>query len=301
MTKKMIIKQDTVTFPLFRTMLFVAALLLGALTSCISTKNLSTAPQISDDSDFIPAEILWQSVTQGIDRFDFENPALPLIYHAVRIDLTNEALELVYYPDLQTKIDKSDHFAGLTTLDFARRNKCTVAINASPFDGRFRRKKIIGLHSIDHTVLAAPNNRYAALAFSKATDGKGYSAHLIKNQTVDCAEKYDFVFGGFFAVLTDKVILPYNEIYNSRTGAGISKDGKTLYLLLVEGEEPGRSSGLTYPQCAKIFAAMGCSNALEFDGGGSSQLCINGASVLNYKSTPLQANSFGFRTSIEED
>ena len=301
MTKKMIIKQDTVTFPLFRTMLFVAALLLGALTSCISTKNLSTAPQISDDSDFIPAEILWQSVTQGIDRFDFENPALPLIYHAVRIDLTNEALELVYYPDLQTKIDKSDHFAGLTTLDFARRNKCTVAINASPFDGRFRRKKIIGLHSIDHTVLAAPNNRYAALAFSKATDGKGYSAHLIKNQTVDCAEKYDFVFGGFFAVLTDKVILPYNEIYNSRTGAGISKDGKTLYLLLVEGEEPGRSSGLTYPQCAKIFAAMGCSNALEFDGGGSSQLCINGASVLNYKTTPLQANSFGFRTSIEED
>lgn len=300
MTKKMIIKQDTVTFPLFRTMLFVAALFLGALTACTSTKGLST-PQISDDSDFIPAEFLWQPVTQGIDRFDFENPALPLIYHAVRIDLTNEALELVYYPDLQTKIDKSDHFAGMTTLDFAKRNKCTVAINASPFDGRFRRKKIIGLHSINHTVLAAPNKRYAALAFSKTPDKKGYSAHLIKNQNFDCAEKYDFVFGGFFAVLIDKVILPYNEIYNSRTGAGISKDGKTLYLLLVEGEEPGRSAGLTYPQCGKIFAAMGCSNALEFDGGASSQLCIKGASVLNYKTTRLQANSFGFRTSIEED
>lgn len=301
MTKKMIIKQDTVTFSLFRIMFFVVALFLGALTACTSTKGITSTPQITDDSDFIPDEFAWQPVAPGIDSFDFENPALPLIYHAVRIDLENEALELVYYPDLQTKIDKSDHFAGLTTLDFARRNKCTVAINASPFNGHFRNKKIIGVHSVNGTQLAAPNNRYAAIAFSNAPDGKGYSAHLIKNQNFDCAEKYDFVFGGFFAVLIDKVILPYNEIYNSRTGAGISQDGKTLYLLLVEGEDPSRSAGLTYPQCGKIFAAMGCSNALEFDGGGSSQLCLKGASVLTYKTTRLQANSFGFRTSLEEE
>lgn len=301
MTKKMIIKQDTVTFPLFRIMLFVVALFLGALTACTTTKSLSTAPQITDDSDFIPSEFTWQPVTQGIDRFDFENASVSLIYHVVKIDLSNENLELICYPDEHTKISSSGTFAGLKTQDFAQGNNCTVAINASPFDGRFRNKKIIGVHSVNGTQLAAPNNRYAAIAFSNAPDTNGYIARIIKNQTADCTENFDFVFGGFFAVLIDGELLPYNEIYNSRTGAGISQDGKTLYLLLVEGEEPARSAGLTYPQCGKIFAAMGCSNALEFDGGGSSQLCINGASVLNYKTTRLQANSFGFRTKLEEE
>jgi hypothetical protein len=295
----MISKNRTVTFSIFRALLVVAALFLGALTACTSTKSLTTAPQITNDSDFIPGEFTWQPVTQGIDRFDFENALVPLIYHVVKIDLSNENLELICYPDEHTKISSSGTFAGLKTQDFAQGNNCTVAINASPFDGRFRNKKIIGVHSANGRQLAAPNNRYAAIAFSNAPDSNGYIAHIIKNQSADCAENFDFVFGGFFAILIDGELLPYNEIYNSRTGAGISQDGKTLYLLVVEGEEPARSSGLTYPQCGKIFAAMGCTNALEFDGGGSSQLCINGTSVLNYKTSRIQANSFGFKTNPE--
>ena len=298
----MISKTRTVTFSIFRALLLVVALFLGALTACTTTKGLTTTPQITDDSDFIPKEFSWQPVTPGIDHFDFENVSVPIIYHAVRIDLSNENLELVCYPDEQTKISSSGTFAGITTQDFSQHNNCTVAINASPFDGRFRNKKIIGIHSVRGTQLASPNNRYAAIAFSNApdTNGNGYIAHIIKNQSADLAENFDFIFGGFFAVLIDGEILPYNEIYNSRTGAGISQDGKTLYLLVVEGEQPSQSAGLTYPQCGKIFAAMGCANALEFDGGGSSQLCINGTSVLTYKTSRLQANSFGFRATPKE-
>ena len=286
------------TFSVFITVM-VAGLFSGFLFSCTSTKSLSTTPQITDDSDFIPKDFSWEPVASGIDRFDFENAAVTLVYHAIRIDLTNEELELVCYPDANTKISSSGTFKGITTQDFANKNNCIVAINASPFDGRFRNKKIIGVHSVNGRQLAAPNNRYAAIAFSNTPDSNGYSALIIKNQTADCAENFDFVFGGFFAVLIDGELLPYNEIYNSRTGAGISQDGKTLYLLVVEGEEPARSTGLTYPQCGKIFAAMGCTDALEFDGGGSSQLCINGTSVLNYKTSRIQANSFGFKTNSE--
>ena len=296
----MISKKRTVKFSFFFTRLLVVALFLGALTACTTTKGLTTTPQITNDSDFIPKEFSWQPVTPGIDRFDFENVSVPIIYHAVRIDLSNENLELVCYPDEQTKISSSGTFAGITTQDFSQRNNCIVAINASPFDGRFRNKRIIGIHSVMGTQLASSNNRYAAIAFSNDTNGNGYIAHIIKNQSADLAENFDFIFGGFFAVLIDGELLPYNEIYNSRTGAGISQDGKTLYLLVVEGEQPSQSAGLTYPQCGKIFAAMGCANALEFDGGGSSQLCINGTSVLTYKTSRLQANSFGFRATPKE-
>lgn len=290
----MILKHRALTFSVF-IMVVVAGLFSGLLFSCTSTKSLSATPQISGDSDFIPDEFSWLPVSAGIDRFDFENAELPLVYHAVRIDLSNETLELVCYPNLQTKIDKADHFAGIKTQDFAQKNNCLVAINASPFDGRFQKKKIIGIHSVQGIVLAGPNNRYAAITFSKNHDTPGLHASIIKNQTSDCARQYDYVFGGFFAVLDEGDVLSYNEIYNSRSGAGISKDGKILYLLVVEGEQAARSTGLTYPQCAKIFKAMGCSNALEFDGGASSQLCINGTSVLNYKTNRIQANSFGFK------
>ncbi len=287
------LKLEKLTYRFFR--IFVAAaVLLIFFTGCVSTKNVPT-PQITDDSDFIPKDFFWEPVASGIDRFDFENAAVPLVYHAVRIDLSNEDLELVCYPDANTKISSSGTFKGITTQDFANKNNCIVAINASPFDGRFRNKKIIGVHSINGTELASSVNKYAALAFSKANDTPGLYATIIKNQSDDCAANFDFAFGGFFVVLEEDEILPYNEFYNSRSGAGISQDGKTLYLLVVEGEQPSRSSGLTYPQCAQIFKAMGCTNALEFDGGGSSQLCINGTSVLNYKTKRIQANSFGFK------
>ena len=290
----MILKHRAFTFSVFITVV-VAGLFSGVLFSCTSTKSLSTTPQITDDSDFIPAEFSWEPVASGIEHFDFENATVPIVYHGVRIDLSNEELELVCYPDEDTKISSSGAFKGITTQDFAQKNNCITAINASPFDGRFRNKKIIGVHSINGTELAAPVNKYAALAFSKANDTTGLHASIIKNQTDDCAANFDFVFGGFFVVLENGEILTYNEIYNSRSGAGISSDGKTLYLLVVEGEQPSRSTGLTYPQCAQIFKAMGCSDALEFDGGGSSQLCINGMSVLNYKTNRIQANSFGFK------
>ena len=290
----MIPNHRTLTFSVFITVM-VAGLFSGVLFSCTSTKSLSTTPQISDDSDFIPEDFSWQAVSAGIDRFDFENAAVPVVYHAVRIDLNNEELELFCYPDKNTKISSSGNFKGITTQDFAQKNNCIAAINASPFDGRFRNKKIIGIHSINGSEFSAPVNKYAALAFSKNNDTQGFHASIIKNQTSDCTHQYDFAFGGFFVVLENGEILTYNEIYNSRSGAGISSDGKTLYLLVVEGEQPSRSTGLTYPQCAQIFKAMGCSDALEFDGGGSSQLCINGISVLNYKTNRIQANSFGFK------
>ena len=83
---------------------------------------------------------------------------------------------------------------------------------------------------------------------------------------------------------------------DSRTGVGLSADGRTLYILLVEGERQRQSRGLSYPQCGQIFKSMGCSDALELDGGSSSELCIMGKSVLSYKVRSRQANSFGLWT-----
>ena len=265
------------------------------LSGCVSSKNASSAPVVLSDSDYIPDEFLWEPVAEGIERFDFKKPDIPLIYHIVKIDLNNEKLQLVCFPDETTKHSASGKFTGMKTLDFAKNTACIVAVNASPFDGRFFKKKIVGIHSFNKTEFSTANKKYAAIGFSNDQNNDGYCATIIQNQTDGCSADFDFCFGGFFVVLKDgKVQDSFAPNYDSRNGAGISKDGKTLYLLVVEGENKNQSIGLTYPLCGQIFCAAGCYDALEFDGGGSAQLCINGQSVLNYKTSRVQANSFGF-------
>ena len=279
-------KQNSFKIPFFL-IIFTAF-----LWSCASSKAEITPSSITEAA-FIPDEFLWQPVSKGIERFDFKNPELPVIYHAVKIDLTDQSLELICFPNEDTKTNGTGQFTGTRTSAFAKKNDCLVAVNASPFEGRFVTKKIVGIHSFNENDFSPALSNYAAICFSNNTEG--YEARIVSDQAQAYDKPFDYAFGGFFTVLKDDQVLDsFEKRYDSRCGAGISKDGKTLYLLVVEGEYPKKSRGLSYPQCGMIFKAMGCSDALELDGGGSSQLCINGKSVLSYTAFRIQANSFGF-------
>jgi hypothetical protein len=57
-----------------------------------------------------------------------------------------------------------------------------------------------------------------------------------------------------------------------RTAAGVSRDGRTLLLLVVDGRQPGWSIGATLPELAQLMLDAGAWNAVNLDGGGSSAL-----------------------------
>ncbi len=295
--------------------------------SCASLRR----PQLSPEEEallypvesYIPESFAWEEVCPGISRFDFNNPEFPLIYHAVKIDLTlaGPSLTLCAYPtspnsshtpasqnsthpattqDSSTSPSSSpttipQNSTPLRTRDFARQNNCIVAVNLSPFTAKHQ---IVGIHVADGSILSEPVHKYAAIYFTKETAPQGnsvYHASIEKNQTFETAEKSDFAFGGFFVVLEKgEVQTSFIARQDSRTGLGISEDGHTLFILVAEGERPSKSRGLSYPQCGRIFKAMGCSDALEMDGGDSSELCLNAQSVLSYTTIRAQANSLGF-------
>lgn len=58
------------------------------------------------------------------------------------------------------------------------------------------------------------------------------------------------------------------------TGAGISADGHTLWLVVVDGRRPGVSVGITRPMFGALFIALGVADAMAFDSGGSSEMVI---------------------------
>jgi hypothetical protein len=65
-----------------------------------------------------------------------------------------------------------------------------------------------------------------------------------------------------------------------RTALGLSQDGKTLYLVVVDGRSTA-SVGATCAELATLMQGLGAYHALNLDGGGSSAMFVRGQGVVN--------------------
>lgn len=64
-----------------------------------------------------------------------------------------------------------------------------------------------------------------------------------------------------------------------RTAIGYTASGK-LIILVIEGRHEGRAAGATLTQEAMLLRSLGCVEALNLDGGGSSCLLVNGRETI---------------------
>jgi exopolysaccharide biosynthesis protein len=60
---------------------------------------------------------------------------------------------------------------------------------------------------------------------------------------------------------------------------GYTRDNK-LIILVIEGRNPQIAEGATLSQEARILKDIGCKEALNLDGGGSSCLLVNGTGTI---------------------
>jgi exopolysaccharide biosynthesis protein len=101
--------------------------------------------------------------------------------------------------------------------------------------------------------------------------------------------KMDVAIGGGPVLVQDAAIRITNEEERKfrgkqvmdkhpRTAMGYTSNGKLL-VLVVEGRNPD-ASGATLVQLAEILKDLGCVEALNLDGGGSSCLLINGKETI---------------------
>ena len=68
------------------------------------------------------------------------------------------------------------------------------------------------------------------------------------------------------------------EARHPRTAVGISRDGSTLFLLTVDGRSES-SGGMTLAELAIMMRKLGAWQAMNFDGGGSTTMVIDGVLV----------------------
>jgi hypothetical protein len=77
----------------------------------------------------------------------------------------------------------------------------------------------------------------------------------------------------------EEQLYPDAGAYEPRTAMGYTRDGR-LIILAIQGRTPGKAAGATLREEALIMLGLGCYEALNLDGGGSSCLLVNGKETI---------------------
>ena len=237
----------------------------------------TTVPTTYTDTPYQPVTregIHWRSLSPGIEAADIHNPQLPLIVHIVKIDLLNPTVSVITSEAALFKNNRG-RLRGETTLDFALRHNTIVAFNAAPFKTRSLLfsvyRTIVGIHITDFRRMSMPHERYGALLFYADK-----TARIIDAQTEELLlENVRHAVGGFWTILRNGAVLPQKlHRRDSRTAVGLADNGRTLFVVAVEGENKRKSHGLSFEETARLMRELGADDALQLDGGSSSSLVL---------------------------
>lgn len=213
-----------------------------------------------------PAE-QWQKLTTGIEYQDLQGGLLsPWSHvHVFRIDLKSNQLALVSAKSLAAKNASADQFA--------EQSKALLGINGGFFDQQFRP---LGLR-INHRKLENPLKHIS-----------WWGIFYVKNKTafISSAKRFKHEKDIEFAIQSGPRLLvngriPSLKIGNAdRSALGITADGKVIILV-------STNAAMSTRQLAKLMKSppLSCINAINLDGGSSSQLYAHiGSFLLNVHS-----------------
>ncbi|MES2709247.1 MAG: phosphodiester glycosidase family protein [Verrucomicrobiota bacterium] len=209
---------------------------------------------------------VWKPVFQGVDlaKVTAARPR-PVSAHVLRVNLNTPGVRLLATPD---NGDAPGETTSQLTSSFLKAWHCQAAVNAAPFDkvypGEGLPENIVGLQ-ISGGKTVSPANDYPALV--QMDDGTlRISAPPYPDKGIREAVS------GFQIILRNGKNTATDTKLHPRTGAAISSDGRTLWLLAVDGRQAGFSEGCTTVEMGAWFSAMGAVDGINLDGGGTTTM-----------------------------
>ena len=165
----------------------------------------------------------------------------------------------------------------------AAREKFDLVVNGDFFEAR-------GVNDGEGTNSGYRPKLWALVEGPAVTDGKIWStstnarpclvvhknrAVTIENLAHPNAGDWE-VIGGNTILVRDGIAVPHqNQARHPRTVAGLDAMGTKLILLVVDGRKPGVAVGMSYDELAAEMLRLGCRQAVNLDGGGSSVMAIH--------------------------
>ncbi len=209
----------------------------------------------------------------------------PFDYHLVTIDLRDPRVTFVSTPEeatLPRPSDPTPRHHWMRTTSFASLTGADIAINGNYYEIFHAAHSTCGFTmSGGHAWRSTYQDRRLDCFDSVGFGPRGRVAFF---------DSRDALFGpapeawvrdvltGSPRLLRDGEVVAYTHprhalSRNPRTAVGVSRDGRTLFLLVVNGRE-GHAQGMTCQEAARTLRSMGAWDAINLDGGGSSTLFI---------------------------
>jgi exopolysaccharide biosynthesis protein len=210
----------------------------------------------------------WTRVGPGVDYQEFRGDNYDV--HVTRVDLTNDDIQV---------ISTRESEKGLKVSDFAKREHAIAAINGDYFDERFNPIGMtVGPCGEWDSVKKIRREGYVAIGENKARIAKQGDVSL----NADPEPWMQATVSGWPAIIVScKPVksMPGSASFtlatHPRTAVGLSKDRKTLYLVVADGRRTG-VPGFTLPQLAAFMSEkLHACAAINFDGGGSSAMWVS--------------------------
>src|SRR5262245_60304182 len=232
----------------------------GALGDWHDTRRCGAAVALALIIFAIPARATpvvgsWVPIFKGIDHSvstnipsggDFPNRQ---VVHALRVDLTDSDIRLLTTPRLSNYVAGVREIGALTVSDFLRTNHLQAAINANFFDittyylPAGTPMDVYGLEISEGVVVSAQDGTTHAAAI--LFDATNRPTVIFTNwPDTSGAGLYTAVAGNYPLVVAGKNIIPRTATeVDPRTLYGLSQDRRFLYLVTIDGRQPGYSSG----------------------------------------------------------
>lgn len=184
-----------------------------------------------------------------------------------RIDLRNPHVDVQITPKKKGKY---------LTSTFAAENNCILAINGEAGEtmamncalGEWSGNWV----SDGKVVMMADTDKRPFIGFNKANKANYYQESFV--DTKYKADYYNAIWGRFDILKKGNILSHERDLPYARTVMGINEEGTYLYLMIVDGKRPDYSVGLSYADCARILKALGATDAMACDQGGSSCMFV---------------------------
>jgi len=247
-----------------------------ATTSAASTQAASTQPAGASRpaSSTTPGgravEIVWKPIFRGVEMSTAAaDEPRPLQVRAVRVDLREPTIDFLVTP---SNAAEPLDCGARTTSEFLTEFKCQVAINGSAFKPlvgqRGEAVDVLGLSLSRGDLYSKPNDYDAVLI------GKDHRV-WIDQAPVKPGKAFHGV-SGFHALLIGGQNVAKADQLHPRSAAGVTRDGRYLILMVIDGRQAGYSEGTSTAETAEWIRQFGAHDALNLDGGGSTALVMEG-------------------------
>ena len=212
-------------------------------------------------------EETWEAIFEGVayQELELKEPR-PLRAKAVRIDLKAPGIEIVSTPSNGDAPGETD---GRKTSSFLKASGCQVAVNAAPFSPihfvEGKAQDVDGLHISEGEVVSPSSKRRPFLAVAKGNV-------VTIEAAFDSEKKFVTAVAGFQIVLRDGAVLGADAPLHPRTAAAVTKDGRSLILLVVDGRQKGYSEGVSTKELGQMLKDLGGWQGINLDGGGTTTM-----------------------------